>query len=568
MYFSVTSIYGADMSTEIPDDQPDEVSLEAAREELHRLLQDIRFRASDRQREILVYLAQRRFAGQRENVKAYSIALDVLGRGADFDASIDPIVRIEISRLRTALATYYSVFGGELGVSIDIPKGSYITVFPANAINAQFDVQDDVLDFTADTAEQPAKRKLTDDWKAKTVVAAAICVVAIVGIWKISERPALTAKPLLRIDVSAVSPELQGDATIARDALMTAVAQFENVIVAATGYDAVSQGRQYTLKLKYYGDSDDRSIWWQLIDDANGNLLKSGLEKAFLEGKAPAGVKLELAGAIARKIAATGGIVNMIEVRDAPASALGNVCIARADVMLNGGGARDRDAVIHCLEQTLALGKQDADVSSTLAKVYAQSADTAGKSLELAGNAVSAAPLSDRAHSALMAARFANGRVDAAIDAGNRALSLNPNNSDTAANLGLVLFSAGYWKAASDLAKEATEMEETPPRNASLVLALEAYRNERWSDSSLYAEQTLGADLLTKSIRVAALAKLGSDSANELLKEAEQGKPDFAIAFRKAANAARLRPELVTALERGLAKAGADFDTVASISHP
>jgi hypothetical protein len=56
MYFSVTSIYGADMSTEIPDDQPDEVSLEAAREELHRLLQDIRFRASDRQREILVYL--------------------------------------------------------------------------------------------------------------------------------------------------------------------------------------------------------------------------------------------------------------------------------------------------------------------------------------------------------------------------------------------------------------------------------------------------------------------------------------------------------------------------------
>lgn len=126
----MTSIYGADMSTEIPDDQPDEVSLEAAREELHRLLQDIRFRASDRQREILVYLAQRRFAGQRENVKAYSIALDVLGRGADFDASIDPIVRIEISRLRTALATYYSVFGGELGVSIDIPKGSYIYGFP------------------------------------------------------------------------------------------------------------------------------------------------------------------------------------------------------------------------------------------------------------------------------------------------------------------------------------------------------------------------------------------------------------------------------------------------------
>lgn len=563
---------GRDMTAAIPDDQPDEMSLEAAKEELHRLLQDNRFRASDRQREILIYLAERRFAGLRENVKAYSIALDVLGRPAGFDASIDPIVRIEISRLRTALVTYYSVFGAELGVTIDIPKGSYVTVFLASSIDtdnckhvAHILEHDDV---GAERMEISGERGSRHRWKMRAVmIAAAGAVVAAAG-WKIIERPSFTSKPTLTIAMSAASPELQGDATVTRDTLMTALSQFDSVIVATSVYNNGNDGRRYDLELKYYGDGDDRSVWWQLIDPSSGNLLKSGLEKVRLEGKAPAVVRLELAGVVARKIASPGGVVNTIEMRDTPSDALGNICVARAEMMLSAGAEQGRDGVIRCLERTLAIAAGNADVLATLAKVYAQAPETAGKSLDLARTAVTSAPLSDRAHSALMAARFANGRVDAAIDAGNRALALNPNDSGTTATLGLILFSAGYWKAASNLAQEALAMEDAPPRNASLVLALDAYRTEKWSESSLYAEQALGSDMLTRSVRAAALAKLGSDSAKQRLQDARQGRADYEVAFRKAASFARLRPEMVNALERGLSKIGANFDTVASISRP
>ena len=88
------------MGAEIHDLRDCEVSTAVAREELERLLDDPRFRVTARQRDILKYLAERRFDGYDGNVKAYAIALDVLGRPSGFDAANDPIVRIEISRLR------------------------------------------------------------------------------------------------------------------------------------------------------------------------------------------------------------------------------------------------------------------------------------------------------------------------------------------------------------------------------------------------------------------------------------------------------------------------------------
>ena len=99
------------MNAEVHDLKACEVFLDDAKAELKRLLADSRFRVTERQKDILRYLAERRFEGCEEGVKAYSIALDVLGRPSGFDASTDPIVRIEISRLRSALDAYYQAFG-------------------------------------------------------------------------------------------------------------------------------------------------------------------------------------------------------------------------------------------------------------------------------------------------------------------------------------------------------------------------------------------------------------------------------------------------------------------------
>jgi adenylate cyclase len=68
-------------------------------------------------------------AGEAAGIKGYTVATQVLGRKADFDPNLDPIVRILAGRLRRALEQYYGAQGESDGVVIDVPKGSYVPVF-------------------------------------------------------------------------------------------------------------------------------------------------------------------------------------------------------------------------------------------------------------------------------------------------------------------------------------------------------------------------------------------------------------------------------------------------------
>ncbi|HEV7325164.1 MAG TPA: hypothetical protein VGN91_08855 [Bosea sp. (in: a-proteobacteria)] len=67
--------------------------------------------------------------GQSDRIKAYSIGVDVFGRDDSFDPTVDPIVRIEATRLRSALTAYYDSAGSEDRVRITIPRGSYVPTF-------------------------------------------------------------------------------------------------------------------------------------------------------------------------------------------------------------------------------------------------------------------------------------------------------------------------------------------------------------------------------------------------------------------------------------------------------
>jgi tetratricopeptide (TPR) repeat protein len=181
------------------------------------------------------------------------------------------------------------------------------------------------------------------------------------------------------------------------------------------------------------------------------------------------------------------------------------------------------------------------------------------RALELANRAVSLSPLSDRAHLALMLSQFYSGRIDAAIAAGNRALALNPNNPDVAAKLGLALFALGYFDAGVSLARDAGRLVDVVPRDAVLVLALDAYRRRDWSEASLLAEQASDRNFLIRVLRVAALGQLGSDEAAQRLTELRQLTPDFEATFRERMAQRRYQPLLSASIEEGLAKAGARF---------
>ena len=68
-------------------------------------------------------------AGREGELKEYTIGVHVFQRGARFDPRIDPIVRVQVSKLRQRLATYYKEDGAPDGTRIEIEAGSYVPRF-------------------------------------------------------------------------------------------------------------------------------------------------------------------------------------------------------------------------------------------------------------------------------------------------------------------------------------------------------------------------------------------------------------------------------------------------------
>jgi adenylate cyclase len=96
---------------------------------LERLLRDKRLHMSERNRRFLRFVVEEKLAGRAERIKAYTVAVDVFGRAPTFDGLIDPIVRIEATRMRAALDAFYQEHGSADPIVIDVPKGGYVPEF-------------------------------------------------------------------------------------------------------------------------------------------------------------------------------------------------------------------------------------------------------------------------------------------------------------------------------------------------------------------------------------------------------------------------------------------------------
>ncbi|KQT45980.1 hypothetical protein ASG47_13640 [Devosia sp. Leaf420] len=90
----------------------------------------------------LDYIVKHRLDDDIQSIKAYSIAVDVFGRSADFDPQSDPIVRVQARRMRQLLDQYYAGPGAEDSVRIVLPVGRYVPDFVEHVVEPA-DVVDD-----------------------------------------------------------------------------------------------------------------------------------------------------------------------------------------------------------------------------------------------------------------------------------------------------------------------------------------------------------------------------------------------------------------------------------------
>lgn len=105
--------------------------------QLGRIVASAAFRDSLRLTHFLTFVVEATLAGQSDRIKAYTVAVEALGRNSDFDPQTDPIVRVEAGRLRAALARYYGGPGWDDSVVIEVPRGTYVPVFRRQPQQAQ-----------------------------------------------------------------------------------------------------------------------------------------------------------------------------------------------------------------------------------------------------------------------------------------------------------------------------------------------------------------------------------------------------------------------------------------------
>ena len=105
------------------------ISWEEERAELQAVLHSPVFTRSPALSHLLSYLCEKTFAGETDQIKEYSVAVDVFDRQDSFDQDTDSIVRVQANRLRKRLGEYYAGEGAGHAIHICIPVGQYVPTF-------------------------------------------------------------------------------------------------------------------------------------------------------------------------------------------------------------------------------------------------------------------------------------------------------------------------------------------------------------------------------------------------------------------------------------------------------
>lgn len=546
-----------------------------ARAALESLLSDDQFRGSERHRKLLRYVVEEFFSGRSRHIKAYTIAVDVFGRQTSFDPMTDPIVRVEAARLRAALGQYYQSAGDEVAIRIELAKGSYVPLFvrhdcppsPSESTIAPAEIRAEPQELN-ETAPfiQPARVSLRVI--ASTVVAFAILAgalyhtVASRSLWS-----PLSTKPTIVIDVSLTPGAVSEEQRNVTHYLVHALSHFSGLRTLAQMPSAqaakFAESKEYRLSVAYNIDVEEHRISWQVVEAASNIVLRAGTAKA--KSGAAQAVQEKLLTRLARELGGEEGVIASLEAaRQHVTPSIGYGCIFLAHVAMARIDTEGLASAHDCLERLVAHQATDPDVLASLAMVLVATGEAsasrtvATRALKLADKAVALAPQSSLSYVAQMQARFAAGDRKHAFTSGRRAAVLNPLDDAIPARLGLLLFVSGQYSEGVRLARLAEVGRQQLHQDATLTLALEAYRNGKYHEALTYARQLANpANTASNILRVAAAGQVGvTREATTVLNRLRWDMSGSPRSLEKELITRGYAPSLIALLNEGLDKAG------------
>lgn len=175
----------------VPSTTAESTSWEEERAELQRVLGSTLFSRSPTLTHLLSYLCEKTFVGETDQIKEYTVALDVFDRRDSFDQDTDSIVRVQANRLRKRLSEYYAVEGAGHSIHIAIPVGQYVPVFQKmTAVGPENVARPSTPDVRA-----PANRQWLRKWVTWGVAGVALFAVFGIIAFRSREKPRTAIRP-------------------------------------------------------------------------------------------------------------------------------------------------------------------------------------------------------------------------------------------------------------------------------------------------------------------------------------------------------------------------------------
>lgn len=566
-----------------------EVSEDDIRRQLNRVLDYSGLQSSVRRREMLKYIVDETLAGREDRLKATTIALAVFGRGVDFDQQSDPIVRLEARKLRRDLDSYYADGGRNDAIRITIPKGHYVP---------KFEVQSAVATRT-ETAENAEIRNenvgLT--WRDRIgtrfgfLVLTGAATVGAIFFWtaqpetKPSQASAF-AKDNITILIKAFDSRTD-DALVSlvtaglTNEIAAALIKFPDLSVhltpdlgtngaAASASDVQPPPTEFAVTGDVWLERGNLLVRAELIRRSDLKVLWSERYIEGAEAKSITGIQDSISSEIASAIGQQYGYAyrdvraNRLKYRSYP-SLRGFACVASAQVYRRTYNRDEYPAVRDCLEATV-LEEPDygrawamlAYLRNDAARFGHEQELTREEAFELARHAANRAidldPNDTDALQAMSHVEQYVGDIDRSIEFARRAVEVNPNDPSALANLAIRYGIAGRFSEGIPIMHDAIERSVAPPPFYFHLLAADHLIEEEWPEMLAAAERaSVDGWSFGQAMLAIANAELSNmRAAREAFDKMKELDPLLAENARAWLEGHRMHPVLVDAVANGL----------------
>lgn len=518
------------------------------RTQLEKIVSSPDFKSAARLRDFLRFVVNEGLDGRADNLKAYTIGVEVFDRPEDFDPITDTIVRVNAGKLRRTLERYYLIQGKQDRILISIPKGRYVPLFQIRELEK---TKEDVL-------SDKMTREPLDTTKLPTIAVLPFRKISVESsrefiINGFGEELTMALSRFSGLSVlayystSKIKPEEHGQNQLYRILGTT-------FIITGSIYQVADKLR---LNVELVRTDNSQHVWSRRYDrNFTADTLFS--------------IRDEIVQSIVAAVADDYGIIPKIIATASRGKIVdeleGYEALLRYHHYSITLDHRDYDEALHALEKAVAMDAEYALAWALLSILYLDAfifsfgdlKNPLEKGMKAASKAITIDPFCQHAYFAMCSVQLQQRNEEEVIRNANKILELNPNAGFLVGTAGWFLAMAGQYDKGFRIIEQGMQLNPFVPSWFHFPYYMYYYLDGKYGDA-LEAIKKFGLpDLFWNPLmHAAALGQLGRiTEAQTAFQKLLSLKPDFPERARFYISCFLVKNEWVDRILEGLKKAG------------